>query len=97
MNPMLADFLRAFERSAVSLPACEVLILLGVMTVCLLFRWNRAGLVVAYLDAYRWGWLFFRESFGAQYPLAMLFYYVFGGFVLLLFLIGMFLGGSRND
>ena len=88
--PATPDLLHTFETSLVSLPASEVMVMLGLLTIFMLFRCNRIGLVVAYLFAYRWGWLFFQQSFGAQFRDYVMGYYVFGAVVFLLVVIGMF-------
>ena len=67
------------QHMQVTFPLLEVVLLLGLVTFCLLFHSNRLGLLVAYLFAYRWGWMVFDEN-----PLmkqnALLFgvYFIFG-------------------
>ena len=74
------------KNTAVALPAIEVSILITVLTICLLFRFNRIGLVAAYVFTYRWGWLFFsKENHGYLIP-----YFIFGGLVLFLTVISLF-------
>jgi len=33
-----------------------VVLLIGLVTLALVFRYNRCGMTVAYIFAYRWGW-----------------------------------------
>jgi len=40
----------------ITIPAAESTILFFLLTICLLFRFSRTGLIVAYLFVYRWGW-----------------------------------------
>ena len=94
MPPFWTDLFASLSKTMVTLPASEVVILLGLITFCLLFRWNRAGLIIAYLDAYRWGWIFFNEFFGKEYQSYIMGYYLFGGIVFILFIVG-FLMDSR--
>ncbi|HBA83350.1 MAG TPA: hypothetical protein DCZ95_04565 [Verrucomicrobia bacterium] len=71
-----------------SLPSFEVLLLLIILTLCLLFKTSRIGLVSAYLFAYRWGWLVFESSFGNNQSY-IYGYTVFGFIALILMVISM--------
>ena len=64
------------SHATLELPAIEVTALVILLACCLLFRFTRTGLLVAYLFVYRWGWLFFMEQ-----PQEMLFGYMFFGCV----------------
>ena len=88
MSPELIDFTHVMTSGMVSLHATEVMLLLGVLTLCMLFRLNRIGMMLVYLDVYRWGWIFFQDNYGKSYQNYMLGYYLFGGLVLVLFVIG---------
>lgn len=90
MSPELNDFTHVMTSGVVTLHATEVMILLGVLTLCLLFRLNRLGMILVYLDVYRWGWMFFQDSYGKSYQNYLTGYFLFGGIVLLLFVIGIF-------
>ena len=58
---MLNEFINIISEASLPLPALEIAILLVSLTLCLVFRLNRIGLVIAYLFAYRWGWIVFVE------------------------------------
>jgi multisubunit Na+/H+ antiporter MnhB subunit len=46
-------------------------------------------LSTAYIFVYRWGWLFFRETFHGQQELFLFGYLIFGALVILLSVIAM--------
>lgn len=89
------ELLTAFQTSYVSLPAVEVMILVGIMSMCLLFRWNRGGLLIAFVEAYRWGCMFFQNTF-REFPSYVAGYYIFGGVVLILILINFFINKTNE-
>lgn len=91
MSPEVSEIKSIMASGMVSLHAAEVMILLGVLTLCLLFRLNRLGIILVYLDVYRWGWMFFQDNYGKSYQNYLTGYYLFGGLVLLLFVIGIFI------
>jgi hypothetical protein len=81
------DFLSIVRQSQVTAPGLEVMLLLLLVTICLLFRASKTGLLVSYLFVYRWGWLFIADTFGET---SFLFgYAVFGALVLLLSVVSM--------
>lgn len=62
------------------------------MTICLLFRITRTGLVIAYIFMYRWGLLFGEQYFGGElrvYHIFITSYIVFGILVLTLAMVAM--------
>lgn len=75
------------DHSVAPVPGIEALILLALLTVCLLLRCSRSGLVIAYIFVYRWGLLFGRQNFSGNPPVYnkfLAFYVVFGILVLTL-------------
>lgn len=46
-------------NTSLSLPVIEVSVLVAALSICLASRLSQTGLVLAYIFAYRWGWLFF--------------------------------------
>ena len=94
MDAEVGAFFKVMSSNMISLQASEIMILLGIITLCLLFRWNRMGMAIVYIDAYRWGWLFFQANFGNEYRNFMMGYYLFGGLVLILFAVGMLIDGK---
>ena len=76
------DFLMGMT---IPLPAMEVILLIVSLSFCLVLRWAKVGLIIAYLLTYRWGWLFFtkqNQEFFVMYLLA-------GAIVCVLTVIGM--------
>lgn len=59
--PMLKNVLHIIQQSELSLPALEVVLLVSLLSLSLVFRYNRFGIMTAYLFAYRWGWLIARS------------------------------------
>ena len=55
MNEIMEPLL----HTTLALPVIEVSVLVAALSICLVFRLSKIGLVIAYLFAYRWGWLFF--------------------------------------
>jgi len=58
---MFQEFLTVVKTASITLPAIELSLLLLVLTVCLVFRLTKIGLISAYLFAYKWGWVVFAE------------------------------------
>lgn len=81
--------LDSIQRVEVAVPSAELMILLGLLTVALVFRAVRTGLLIAYLFAFRWGWLFFAESLAQRDVVFMQGYAAFGVLALILGILGM--------
>jgi hypothetical protein len=79
----------AARGGMLQLPAVEVVLLLIVLAICLLVRFTRTGLVVAYLFVYRWCWLFYHETLFRKDGRAMAAFLAFGVIVLVCTVIGM--------
>ena len=80
------------SHATISIPGMEAIVLLSVLTICLLFRITRTGLVLAYIFTYRWGLLFGKQYFAGDVRLYNIFlssYIVFGILVLTLALVAM--------
>lgn len=82
----MSEVFRVLTGTTIALPAIQVVILISALSLCLVFRTARLGLIVAYLFAYRWGFLFFTHNF----PKFLLVYLLLGGIVALLTVINMF-------
>ena len=93
----VTELFHAFQHSSITLPTLEVMLLLVAITICLLLRWNRAGLMIAYADAYRWGWMFFNESFSGQFQSYMMGYYIFGVSVAIFYMFGWYFSAHSRD
>ena len=48
--------------AVISVSVAELHALSLILTLCLLFRLSRTGLILAFIFVYRWGWIFCRES-----------------------------------
>ena len=94
---MLNQVLQWYQASGlsnamISIPGMEAMVLLIMLTICLLFRINRTGLVTAYIFMYRWGLLFGEQYFAGDarvYHGFLAGYIVFGILVLTLALVAM--------
>ncbi len=76
----------------ISIPGMEAIVLLIVLTICLLFRIARTGLVTAYIFTYHWGLLFGEQYFAGDprvYHIFIANYIVFGILVLTLAMVAM--------
>ncbi len=85
----MIDILQVIYSAQISAPSYEVMILLLVLTICLLLRATKTGLLAAYLFTYRWVWLMFERSFGPNQMIFLYGFLIFGFVVLILALISM--------
>ena len=51
---MLNEIFELIKTAEISLPAIELTVLIVILSACLLFRFNKTGLIVSYIFAYRW-------------------------------------------
>ena len=86
MPSLLSEILSSARHATLSLPAMELLLLLILLSFCLVMRYNKIGLVTAYLFSYKWGWTLFSGIANQQHLFA---YLVFGSLVGVLATIGM--------
>jgi len=87
-------------NATIAIPGMEAVLLLGALTVCLLFRITRTGLVLAYIFAYRWGLLFGEQHFAGDprvYQVFLTSYIVFGILVLTLAMVAMMLAARAGQ
>ena len=82
---MLVGIVQLIRTASMTLPVAELTILILILTVCLVFRFNRTGIITSYVFTYRWGWLFFIGH--EQKYLVM--YLVFGVVAGVLAVVGM--------
>lgn len=68
------EFWKPFVESTVTTPAPEIMMLLVVTAVCMIARWSRLGLMVAFGYTYRWGWLLMHQEFGSYHGMLMIYY-----------------------
>ena len=72
------EFFDIVKQTAVPIPTLELLALLIILSVSLIFKSTRVGLLVAYLFVFRWGWLFIQETFHGQNETLLVSYLIFG-------------------
>jgi hypothetical protein len=54
---MIRTMFGIIQQSQLSLPGLEVVLLITLLSLSLVFRFNRCGMMTAYIFAYRWGWM----------------------------------------
>jgi hypothetical protein len=72
------EFLEIAKQTSVPIPTLEILALLVMLTISLIFKATRIGLLVAYLFVFRWGWLFIQETFQGPHDTLLFSYLAFG-------------------
>ena len=80
------------SHASIAIPGMEAIVLLVMLTICLLLRITRTGLIIAYIFTYRWGLLFGAQFFAGDarvYNVFLTCYIVFGILVLTLALVAM--------
>ena len=80
------------SHAMISIPGMEAIALLVVLTICMLFRINRTGLITAFIFTYRWGILFGEQYFAGDAKVYRVFitsYIVFGILVVTLAVVAM--------
>ena len=82
---MSMELISIVKNATIALPASGILLLVLALSVCLVMRMPRVGLVVAYLFVYRWGSMFFVKQTEGLFTA----YLVFGVVVGVLAVIGM--------
>jgi hypothetical protein len=85
------EFLQIIRQTQVPIPTIEILALLVILTLSLAVKSTRVGLLMAFAFVYRWGWLFFNETFPGHNDSYFLGYLICGALVFLLSLIVMFI------
>jgi len=82
---MLQEIVNLITKTKLSLPVTELSLMIVALSLCLIFRASRTGLLVAFFFAYRWGWMFFAEHSEKFFVT----YLVFGGIVCVLTVVNM--------
>ena len=101
---MLNQLLQWYQASGLSnamiyIPGMEAMVLLILLTICMLFRINRIGLVLAYIFTYRWGLLFGEQYFAGDaqvYHIFLTSYIVFGILVMTLVMVAMMMAARSG-
>jgi hypothetical protein len=83
---MIDELARTLSNSQLTLPAFELVLFMGLLSLSLLFRYSRTGIFVAYLFAFRWGW----TVMGGLGEHACFWYLIFGCGVGVLSVLGFF-------
>lgn len=84
-NQFYENYLLPMNNATLDIPAVEVLALLAALAFCLVLRYTRSGIIIAYLFAYRWGWTILVQNDATH----MMWYLIFGMAVGILTVIGM--------
>ena len=88
------------DQATLTVPLVETTLLLATLTLCLFFRYSRAGLILAFLFLYRWGWTIQIQRFTADPTLQTAFsasYLAFGILVLTFTIISMVISNHSAD
>jgi hypothetical protein len=85
-------FVETVRHAQIAAPSLELMLLLGILTLSLVFRAIRTGLLIAYLFAFRWGWIFVSETLAQKDTVYLQAYAFLGVFVMILGIIGMMHG-----
>ena len=87
------------DHVMLSVPLMETTVLFIALTICLLFRFSRTGLILAYLFFYRLGWTVQIREYAADPDLQTAFsagYLIFGILVFTFLIISTIIGGYRD-
>lgn len=68
------EFWQTFVESTITTPAPEIMLLVLMTTICMIARWSRLGLLLAFGYAYRWGWLLMHREFGSYHGMLTAYY-----------------------
>jgi len=88
------------QDASITVPLIELIILFVFLTVCLLLRFSRTGLIVAYLSIYHWGWFFCLHNNYLDHKIRTMFltgYIVFGILVLTLAIVAMMITSRSSS
>ena len=79
-------------QAEVPMPVPEIIVTLAALSLCMLFRFNRAGLLISYLFVFHMGWLLCQNELvqkHSEYGTFALAYLLLGAVVLCLSAYGM--------
>jgi hypothetical protein len=90
---MVDDLIRTIKLTKLDVPAIEPILLVAILAVCIVLRYQRWGLVVAYIFTFRWCWIIASDlSLDARIA-----YVFFGALVGILGVIGMLREAPHGD
>ena len=81
----MKEMFNLVNDASLTLPAMELALLLIIVSICLVLKFSRTGLITGYIFAYKWGWTFCLASA----PGHMLIYMIFGAVVCILSVVNM--------
>ncbi len=88
------------QEASLTIPLVEMIILFVLLSLCLLFRFSRTGLIIAYLFIYRWGWSLNMLNILPDQKIRNMFltgYILFGIIVLTLAIVAMMLSSRSSS
>ena len=92
----MREFIHILQTTQITTPSLELVLLMVLLTLTLVFKATRIGLLTAFLFVYRWGWIFFNDTFGKEQMTYLYGYMLFGVIVAILSVISM-LRPSNTD
>jgi hypothetical protein len=90
---MFQKFMELIQGATVSLPAVELSALILVLTLALMFRFSRSGIIAAYLFTYKRGWNFLTDHNQGY----LMCYLIFGVLVGVLGVISMLISPTHKE
>jgi len=84
------EFFHVLQTTQITTPSLELMLLMVLLTITLVFKATRIGLMTAFLFVYRWGWIFFDKTFGREQMAFLYGYILFGAVVVILSVASMF-------
>lgn len=105
MPAIISDILQWYRISgiqdaSITVPLIELIILFVFLTLCLLLRLSRTGLIIAYLFIYRWGWSLYLHNIFLDHRTRNMFltgYILFGILVLTLAIVAMMISSRSSS
>lgn len=90
------EFFHTLQTTQITTPSLELVLLMVLLTLTLVFKATRIGLMTAFLFVYRWGWIFFNETFGKEQMAYLYGYMLFGVIVAILSVVSMLRPSSTD-
>lgn len=91
---MFSELLSTIGEATITITTTELVLVIIALSICLLFRWNRLGMIVSYLFTFYMGWLFCKKELlskeSNEFEAFVIGYVIFGCVVLLLAVIDLF-------
>ena len=87
------EIMGMIAEATITVSVLQITIMIIMFSLCLLFRFNKLGLLLAYLYTFHMGWTFCQAELihkGTQFHTYAMVYVIFGMFVLFLSIVQMF-------